>query len=61
MITPSEGSETGKTVIIGYHFGGIKMNFLQKRISLGDLQNKLTLPKIKGQRAISWFRIIDTQ
>ena len=42
MITPSEGSETGKTVIIGYHFGGIKMNFLQKRNSLTDLEKNLT-------------------
>ena len=50
MITPSEGSETGKTVIIGYHFGGIKMNFLQKRNSLTDLEEKVMVTKKGRQR-----------
>ena len=42
VMTLSEVSETGKTVIVGYHFGGIKMNFLQKRNSLTDLEKNLT-------------------
>ena len=49
MITLSEVSETGKTVIVGYHFGGIKMNFLQKRNSLTDLEKNLT-----GTKKESW-------
>ena len=38
------------------------MNFLHKRISLRDLKKKLMVTKeesFRGQRAISWFKLIN--